>query len=300
MAAHSEPTAPRSPAVSWGSRGVTEAFYRAAAMAGYAPSMHNQQPWRWGLGSDVLDLHMERARLNGVIDKRDRLALMSCGAALHHARVGLAAYGWSAIVEFRPGNTADHLARLYIDGIIPTDLAAVRLAKLMRLRQTDHQPVSGAPPAREDMAAISAAVSEQHVSLHNLRSEHLHRLAGGHLSEAEPTAAQWNHELADWNSVPHDLAASFAVLHGTGDLVPDWLRAGAALAAGWLVATGRGVSVLPLSAPALNAQVSASIRAFLTDLGRPYLVLRLVRHAGDATRQITPRLPERQLIEHGS
>jgi hypothetical protein len=285
-----------------GSHSVTEAFYRAAAMAGYAPSIRNRQPWRWILGSDILDLHLDRGRLHGVADRQDRLALMSCGAALHHARVGLAAYGWSASVEFPPGGgIAGHLARLRIDGVAPNDLTAVRLAQLMPLRRTDRHPAAGAAPAGEDLAAVGAAVTAHHGSIQHLCPDQLLSLAADRTGATGSAAEQWNQELADWAdgcASPRPVAA-FSVLHGPGDLDADWMRAGEALAAGWLAATGRGVSVLPLSAPAVDAGVSARIRAFLAGRGRPYLVVRLLRHTGDAARRITSRLPERQLIERG-
>jgi len=70
---------------------VTEALAQAASLAGYAPSIHNTQPWRWRLAGDTLDLRLERSRVLAVTDPDDRLATLSCGAALNHAVVASAA-----------------------------------------------------------------------------------------------------------------------------------------------------------------------------------------------------------------
>ena len=75
---------------------VTQALTEAATTAGHAPSIHNTQPWRWRLTADQMDLYVERSRVLEVTDPDTRLATLSCGAALHHARVGLAARGWRA------------------------------------------------------------------------------------------------------------------------------------------------------------------------------------------------------------
>ena len=55
--------------------------------------------------------------------------------------------------------------------------------------------------------------------------------------------------------------------------------------AAWLVATCRGISVLPLSAPAVSPRVSARVREILADHDRPYLAVRLLRHAGEGPRR---------------
>src|SRR5690606_32132752 len=67
---------------------------RAAHAAGMAPSVHNTQPWRWRVFPEWLELYADRSRQLGRADPEGRLMTISCGAALHHARVALAAEGW--------------------------------------------------------------------------------------------------------------------------------------------------------------------------------------------------------------
>lgn len=80
----------------------SELLVRAAEFAGQAPSLHNSQPWCWQVAPGSLRLRLEPARVLRVSDPAGRLAILICGAALHHARVHLAAQGWPAEVDRLP------------------------------------------------------------------------------------------------------------------------------------------------------------------------------------------------------
>ena len=67
------------------------ALAQAARTAGLAPSIHNTQPWRWRVDGSTLDLRAERSRQLAITDPVGRMLAISCGAALHHVRVALAA-----------------------------------------------------------------------------------------------------------------------------------------------------------------------------------------------------------------
>src|SRR4029450_5130650 len=100
---------------------VSQALTEAATAAGSAPSIHNTQPWRWRLTADQMDLYVERSRVLEVTDPDTRLATLSCGAALHHARVGLAPRACPPPGVRMPAPAApDHLAQLRVDGRAPT------------------------------------------------------------------------------------------------------------------------------------------------------------------------------------
>jgi nitroreductase len=293
---------------------MTQALTEAATAAGYAPSIHNTQPWRWRLAADTLDLYAERSRMLEVTDPDTRLATLSCGAALHHARVGLAAQGWHATVARIP-NPAEptHLAQLRVDGPVPVDPQAVHHVQTIRLRHTDRRPVTGTPVRRDDLQAITASTETEGTWLHILRPNQLFDLAAAadYAQRTEAAESPWQVELACWTggtrptgagipdaaipheapqtTVPgcdfghhgdlpitaaHDQAAVFAMLYGRNDEPLDWLRAGEALSAAWLTATERGVSVLPLSATVEVAGTRQAMRRLVAALGHPYLVLR--------------------------
>lgn len=296
---------------------TNEAFYRAVVAAGRAPSAHNAQPWRWRVSNGILDLFVDHDRMSGSADPGGRLATISCGAALHHARLTLAARGWRVMVTRQPdaGDPA-HLARLHIDGAAPVSPDTAALARAIRLRRTDPRPVTGGPVEPGQLGTIRAAFEAQRVRLAVLRPDQILELtvATADADDSEPAYAQWQAELALWAGgdriagVPddprrsiargeHDRAATFAVLHGPRDQVLDWLYAGEALSAGSLVATGLGVSVLPFSAPIEHAGAREILRHAVPDVGYPYLMMRLGRHVTEAVAPHTQRLTAAESIE---
>src|SRR5439155_1054856 len=66
----------------------------ALELAVRAPSIHNSQPWRFGVGPGRIELYADPTRHLAATDPDERDLLISCGAALHHLRIGLAALGW--------------------------------------------------------------------------------------------------------------------------------------------------------------------------------------------------------------
>jgi nitroreductase len=70
---------------------VGRGLVAAADAARLAPSIHNTQPWRWVVRGDRLELFAAPERQLHEQDPRGRLMQLSCGAALHHALVALAA-----------------------------------------------------------------------------------------------------------------------------------------------------------------------------------------------------------------
>jgi nitroreductase len=183
---------------------VTQALTEAATAAGHAPSIHNTQPWRWRLTADKMDLYTEHSRVLEVTDPDTRLATLSCGAALHHARVSLAAQGWRATVTRLP-NPADpeHLAQLRIDGPAPTPVEplTVRRAQTIRLRHSDRRPVTGTPVGPDELAAITTAVEAEGTWLHILRPDQVLDLAAaaGYAQRTEAAESAWQAELAYWS-----------------------------------------------------------------------------------------------------
>jgi nitroreductase len=294
---------------------ATHALAEAAAAAGYAPSILNTQPWRWRLGADTLELRLVRGRVLPVTDPEGRLATLSCGVALHHARVALAAQGWHATVtRMPPGDDADLLARLHVDSRAPVDPASVLQLRTIPFRHTDRRPVTGTPVDEAQLAAITTAVQAQDTQLHTLRPDQVLELAAAadHAQRSEAADPAWQTELAYWTglhrpadagipdadipghatsttvpgrdfghhgelpiSAAHDEAATFVMLYGKTDEPVHWLRAGEALSAGWLTATELGVSVLPHSAPIEVISARQAMRAMIASVGFPFLVLRL-------------------------
>jgi nitroreductase len=140
-----------------------ETIRTALALACRAPSVHNTQPWRWRIGDRSVHLYADESRGLPATDPDGRDLLLSCGAALHHLRVALAALGWRSVVHRLP-NPADpgHLAAVEFTRHDPTS-DEVALAGAIPRRRTDRRRFSswGVPRSvlllLEDRAAAEGA-----------------------------------------------------------------------------------------------------------------------------------------------
>src|SRR5262245_27427268 len=92
-------------------------LHDAAQTAVAAPSIFNTQPWRWQVDHSSLRWWAEHERQLLVADPEGRMLTVSCGVALHHARVAPAAAGHGAVVERLPDPAdADLLAEIHLTG----------------------------------------------------------------------------------------------------------------------------------------------------------------------------------------
>jgi nitroreductase len=296
-------------------RAEAQALFDAATAAGHAPSIHNTQPWRWRLVGNELNLYLDHSRSLEVTDPDSRLAILSCGSALHHALVSLAADGWHAVLARMPSSDhPDHLAHLRLDHRVAVEPTAIRHRQTLGLRHTDRRPTTTAPVDADKLRSIAAAVESAGNGLHVLRPDQVYDLAAAtdRAQRTEAAEAAWQAELGYWTggtrplgsgipdaaigdraprtTVPgrdfghdgvlpiseaHENAATFGILYASGDGPLDWLRAGEALSAAWLTATELGVAVLPLSATIEVAVAREHLRRLLVSVGHPQLVLRL-------------------------
>ncbi|HEX5543161.1 MAG TPA: nitroreductase [Micromonospora sp.] len=310
---------------------------QAAATAGYAPSVHNTQPWQWRVHPGRLDLLADRSRQLRAVDPDSRLLMLSCGTALHHASITLAAEGWVTRVERLPEVAdPDLVARLVVTGQDEPEPEILEMGQAMPVRHTDRRPVSENPVPIPVLARIEASVSGL-ARLHLLTGDQVLQLAAMAARAATVQAhdPQVRTELDYWTTrtgsegvglppevlpaeqpqtpVPgrdfgrpgtlpvgtgHDRAAHYALLFGDEDEPEGWLRGGEALSAAWLTATNLGVSVLPLSGVIEVAGTRATLRQILAGLGYPYLVLRLgLIDPEQPESPHTPRLPAEQMVD---
>jgi nitroreductase len=119
--------------------GRRRALEDAADAALMAPSVHNTQPWRIELHEDRLDLRADRSRQLTTLDPTGRELVISAGAALLNARIGLAAAGWDARCDrFPRSDDPDLLAWLWpVTGTPDSSLAL--LAPYIPRRHTNRR-----------------------------------------------------------------------------------------------------------------------------------------------------------------
>ena len=147
-----------------------ETMRTALRLATHAPSVQNSQPWHWRVGSDRVDLYADRRRHLPDVDPDGRGLLISCGAALHHCAVALAALGWHATAHRLPDPAVPHhLASVSIEPRSPSEVE-VMLAGAITRRRTDCRPYSSWPVPWGDVALMGARAARSGVMLRQVES----------------------------------------------------------------------------------------------------------------------------------
>jgi hypothetical protein len=184
----------------------TEALLSAVKDAVQAPSIFNTQPWRWSLDAGGLTLYADPTRQLPVVDPDATLQLVSCGAALHHARVSLAANGWAVEVDRDAACRHDGapLARLQLAGQTGPDPAAMAMRAAISLRRTDRRPFGDEPVPAAVLTEMTAAAEAEGVGLHRVRLDQMPMLAvavaaAGATELANP---RYRIELIQWTNRP--------------------------------------------------------------------------------------------------
>ncbi|HEU0237948.1 MAG TPA: nitroreductase [Micromonosporaceae bacterium] len=159
----------------------TRALIAATTVAGAAPSIHNTQPWHWRIQPGVAELHADDARWLGAADPDRRLLTLSCGAALHHACVALAAEGFTAEVwrTNADGSSlfADLLATLTVTGTTPVTPTAMRHMQTVQIRHTDRRPLLDAAVPADAIEAMRTAANACDIGWHTLDRDAVLELA---------------------------------------------------------------------------------------------------------------------------
>lgn len=291
----------------------TETLRSALSLANRAPSVHNSQPWQWRVGRESLHLYANLDLLLPHTDPDARDLMLSCGAALHHCVVALAALGWQAKIHRFPNPAdPDHLAALELRRYPAADLD-VTLAAAIPRRRTDRRFYSSWPVPQGDVALMGARAARAGVALRRVDDlAGLKRLVSAAAFQHRTDAAYLT-ELTAWSgryaatagvparSVPADTAGAVSarafaggVLSQTPDTAADqdnavvlalgtagddrlsWLRAGEATSVVLLTATALGLASCPITEPLEVAETREAVRldVFGAD-GHPQMLLRV-------------------------
>ncbi len=309
------------------------ALQAAATAALHAPSVFNTQPWRWQITDETLELHADHDRGLQATDPDGRLVVLSCGTALHHARVTLEADRWTVGVERLPddGDT-DLLARITAAGIGPADQQAERMAEAITSRRTDRRAFDGRAVPENLLVQLRRVVEAEGASLHVVRRDQMPMLATStsRAADAENKDPAYQAELTRWTNRPtgggggddgvpattavqqaprrvpvrnyapggaaglaagegFDLGAAYVVLFGRTDRPAELLRGGEALSALLLTAAAEGLATAPMSDTIEVEWPRHLLRGLLTEVGEPYLIVRLGYHDAAAPLPEAPR-----------
>jgi hypothetical protein len=183
----------------------TDALIAAAEAALRAPSIFNTQPWRWHVAGDTLELYADPDRQLPVVDPDRRLSTISCGIALHHARIALDAEGRTADVDRLPDPARpDLLAQIRITGQHAPRAADIRRYEASLIRHTDRRVFTNQPVPAEALERLREAATHEGAYLHPLRAEDTPVLASA-VAEAqsvEMADPAYREELSRWTNRP--------------------------------------------------------------------------------------------------
>jgi nitroreductase len=148
----------------------SDTVHTVLSLATRAPSIHNSQPWRWRVGARSLHLYADTSKHLPNTDPDSRDLLLSCGLALHHCVVALAALGWQAKVHRFPNPAEpEHLAAIEVYRHSASELD-VTLAAAIPRRRTDRRHYSCWPVPAADIALMGARAARAGVMLRQAES----------------------------------------------------------------------------------------------------------------------------------
>ena len=286
----------------------------AAALALRAPSVHNSQPWRWRVSSQGIHLYADPQLHLVHTDPDARDLYLSCGIALHHMRVALAALGWRATVRrFPTVEDPYHIAavEMHPQFVAEDDIA---LAAAIPRRRSDRRWYSSWPVPDRYLSMLNKRAAVEGVVLDRAHMSTYFRRAAAMAADHHAADPAYQAELAIWSGgyrvhdgVPSSNApaqttppsptlreftspalsqsaradseedAGILLIVGTpGDDRASQLRAGEAASGVLLEATALGLSTCPFSEPLEIAETRSVIQEHVaTNDCYPQLILRV-------------------------
>ena len=133
----------------------------ALHLAVRAPSLHNTQPWRWLVDPGAVHLHADSTRRLPGTDAGGREMVISCGAALQHFLVALAAAGWRGRTRRLPTPADPGCLAVVGFEAAPVTAADAALAAAIPRRRTDRRRF-GSWPVPSELVGELLEVADLH------------------------------------------------------------------------------------------------------------------------------------------
>lgn len=174
----------------------------ALQVACLAPSVHNTQPWRWLVTDHSVHLFADRHRQLPVIDHDGRELTISCGAALHHARIAFRGRGWHPRVRRLPDPAdPDHLAAIEFAPLPRIDRQVLALVAATATRRSDRRPFLPDPLPDHVIARLVGAALAEQVTLTFMTDPAARRdviVALAHADSTQRANPMYQAEIAEW------------------------------------------------------------------------------------------------------
>jgi nitroreductase len=313
-----------------------ETIGAALSLAVRAPSIHNSQPWLWRVGDTSVHLYVDQARHLSHTDPARRELILSCGVALQHFSVALAALGWQPHVHRLP-NPGDpgHLAVIEVLPCAPSE-QDIALAAAIPRRRSDRRWFSSWPVPGGDIALMASRAARYGVMLRRVEStrklsEVLASAVHQHAGDTEYLAelSLWSGRYGSVAGVParntpataagdlparvfanpvlrqpqgaesrNDAGVVVALATPTDDTL-SLLRAGEAAGAVLLTATALGLANCPLTEPLEIEETREAVRSTVLDRdGFPQMLMRIGWAPFNADPlPATPRRPLSEVVQ---
>jgi nitroreductase len=177
---------------------------RVVALASRAPSVHNTQPWSFSWDGRSLRVREDASRALPVLDPQGRERVVSCGAAVLHARVALAGLALQVRTDLLPDPSDPALlAVLTVVGRGPADRLEQSLAQAVTRRATSRERFAVEQVPDDVLEALHAAAEAESAWLRVLGREGRDDLAALQLlldraDEQQRCDPSYLAELASW------------------------------------------------------------------------------------------------------
>ena len=184
---------------------ISESVRHAVELAGCAPSIHNSQPWAFVVSEERIDLYADHRRWLPATDADQRDLMLSCGAALHHLRIGLAAAGVAASVYRMPNAAKSDLVASIVLGEDGTDRVDATLSDRIPLRRSDRRPFRSWPMPEAFQRQLTERAAEQGALLRMITDPDARAVlvtAFAAAAAAQSGAPGYAQELQDWTDRP--------------------------------------------------------------------------------------------------
>ncbi len=184
---------------------LEQIFVYAATTARTAPSIFNTQPWLWRVNLPVLRLYADRSRQLPAADPGGRLMVLSCGVALHHARIALAMCGHHPEVDrLADPEDPDLLAQIRTTTGHKVTVQEINAFAGMGRRHTDRRPFTDQPVQADVWRRLVAAAEHEGAHLHVIRDDQRPTFAAavGRAGTLELSDPEYRRELATWTHRP--------------------------------------------------------------------------------------------------
>ncbi|GIF23388.1 nitroreductase [Actinoplanes tereljensis] len=267
-------------------RPLRRALTECVRLATAAPSLHNSQPWQFGIRGMEVDVYADPSRRLLVLDPSGRELLISVGAALLNLRLAIRQAGFRSDLHLFPEpEQGDLVARVTVGHPAVPSPAVTALAEAIERRHTNRHPFARVPVPDDVLDDLRKAAQREGAFLavaHPPARKAILTMARSadrllhHHPGYLPELARWTGNDHDgvplWAAGPGRAAAvplrdfaeltklprrnvkfepdpSILILATNGDHWPDWVRAGQALQRVLLTATSHYLATMPISQP---------------------------------------------------